>query len=205
MEAYLRRTGQTATADAGATARGAIAITRNSLEAANGIHIRALKQRDASLVEAAEVKSSLEAVSCRMQDQSKACSPNDQPVRKFKDGLGINMTMEKKFFPERVIFRYPYRSTSMGWGLRRVVPAATVTTHAKPHAQQQLALDLETKRAAMGQRCRPQSLGEVQRGNPQPHRWLDFLLRAALLLYSYKKSRVRACYLIPTYDTGRAA
>ena len=29
MEAYLRRTGQTSTADAGATARGAIAITRN--------------------------------------------------------------------------------------------------------------------------------------------------------------------------------
>ena len=28
---------------------------------------------------------------------SKACSPTDQPVRKFKDGLGINMTM-KTFF-----------------------------------------------------------------------------------------------------------
>ena len=58
MEAYLRRTGHT-TADAGATARGAIAITRNGLEAANGIHVRALKQRDAILAEAAEVKSSL--------------------------------------------------------------------------------------------------------------------------------------------------
>ena len=31
----------------------------------------------------------------------------------------------------------------MEWGLRRVVPAAAVTTHAKPHAQQQLARDLE--------------------------------------------------------------
>ena len=92
MEAYLRRTGQTSTADAGATARGEIAITRNGLEAANGIHIRALKQRDGSLAEAAEVKSSLEAVSCQMQDQTKACSPTDQPVRKFKDSLGINMT-----------------------------------------------------------------------------------------------------------------
>ena len=52
----------------------------------------------------------------------------------------------------------------MEWGcLRRVVPAAAVTTHAKPHAQQQLARDLEVKRAAMGQRCRPQSFGEVQR------------------------------------------
>ena len=46
----------------------------------------------------------------------------------------------------------------MEWGLRRVVPAAAVTTHAKPHAQQQLARDLELERAAMGQRCGPQSL-----------------------------------------------
>ena len=59
VEACLRRTGQTSTADAGATARAAIAITRNGLEAANGIHVRALKQRDAILAEAAEVKSSL--------------------------------------------------------------------------------------------------------------------------------------------------
>ena len=29
--------------------------------------------------------------------QAKACSPTDQPVRKFRDGLGINMTM-KTFF-----------------------------------------------------------------------------------------------------------
>ena len=41
----------------------------------------------------------------------------------------------------------------MKWGLRRVVPAAAVTTHAKPHAQQQLTRDLEVERAAMGQRC----------------------------------------------------
>ena len=31
----------------------------------------------------------------------------------------------------------------MEWHHRRVVRAATVTTHAKPHAQQQLARDLE--------------------------------------------------------------
>ena len=37
----------------------------------------------------------------------------------------------------------------MEWVLRRVVPAATVTTHAKPHAQQQLARDLEVERAAI--------------------------------------------------------
>ena len=36
----------------------------------------------------------------------------------------------------------------MEWRLRRVVPAAAVTTHAKPHAQQQLARDLEVERGA---------------------------------------------------------
>ena len=54
---------------------------------------------------------------------------------------------------------YPYSTTIMEWRVRRVVPAAVVTTHAKPHAQQQLARDLEAERAAMGQRCRPQSSG----------------------------------------------
>ena len=62
-------------ADAGATARGATAITRNGLEAANGIHIRALKQRVASRAEAAEAKSSLEDVFRQMDEQAKACSP----------------------------------------------------------------------------------------------------------------------------------
>ena len=63
----------------------------------------------------------------------------------------------------------------MELGLRRVVPAAAVTIHAKPHAQQQLVRDLEVERVAMGHRCRPQSFGEVQRGNLRPRRWLDFL------------------------------
>ena len=62
----------------------------------------------------------------------------------------------------------------MEWRLRSVVPTAAVTTYAKPHAHQQLARDLEVERAAMGQRCRPQCFGEVQRGNLQPGRWLDF-------------------------------
>ena len=70
----------------------------------------------------------------------------------------------------------------MEWRLRRVVPAAAVTTHAKPHAQQQLARDLEVERAAMGPCCSPESFGEAQRGNPQPRPKLDFLLTAALLL-----------------------
>ena len=56
----------------------------------------------------------------------------------------------------------------------QVVPAATVTTDAKPHGQQQLARDLEVERAVMGECCRPQSFGEVQRCNP-----LCFLLTAA--------------------------
>ena len=34
----------------------------------------------------------------------------------------------------------------MEWRLRRVMPAVAVTTHAKPHAQQQLARDLEAER-----------------------------------------------------------
>ena len=95
----------------------------------------------------------------------------------FKDGLGVNMTMNTYFLdvPDRVIFWYSYSSTSMDWGLCRVVPAAAVTTHAKPHAQQQLAGDLEVQRAAIGRRCRPQRFYEVQRGNPHPRRWLDFL------------------------------
>ena len=37
----------------------------------------------------------------------------------------------------------------MEWRLPLVVPAATVTTDAKPHAQQQLARDLEVERASM--------------------------------------------------------
>ena len=80
------------------------------------------------------------------------------------------------YFPD-MIFWYPYsiNSTSMECGLHRVVPAAAVTTHAKPHAQQQLARDLEVERAAMRQRRRPQTFGEVQRGNPQPCGWLGFL------------------------------
>ena len=58
--------------------------------------------------------------------QAKACSPTDQPVRKFKDSLGISMTM-KTFYTLTYHIMY------------RVVPAAAVTTHAKPHTQLQIA------------------------------------------------------------------
>ena len=59
------------------------------------------------------------------------------------------MIYENLFYiPDRMIFGYPYSSTKMEWRLHRVVPAVTVTTHAKPYAQQQLARDLEVDRAA---------------------------------------------------------
>ena len=58
-----------------------------------------------------------------------------------------------------VIFGYRYSSTTMEWRPRRSGHHATVTTHAKPHAQQQLARDVEVERAAPWQRCRPQSSG----------------------------------------------
>ena len=46
--------------------------------------------------------------------------------------------------------------------------------HDSCQAARTAARDLEVERAAMGQRCRPQSFGEVQRGNPQLRLWLDF-------------------------------
>ena len=71
---YPKRTGQTV-ADAAAAARRAIAITRNGLEAAKGVHVRVLKQRDASRAEAAEAKSSLEAASRQMHEHAKTFLP----------------------------------------------------------------------------------------------------------------------------------
>ena len=68
MEAYLRRTGQTA-ADAGVAARRAIAITRGGVEAAESIRDRVLTQRDASRAETAEAKDSVRAISLQMLEQ----------------------------------------------------------------------------------------------------------------------------------------
>ena len=107
-----------------------------------------------------------------LEDQAKAWSPTDQLVRKCKDRLGIID------YENLLDFNISHHVRSIEWRLRRVVPAAAVTARAKPHAQQQLARDLEVERAAMGQRCRPQNFREVQRGNPQPRRWLDFLSTA---------------------------
>ena len=80
----------------------------------------------------------------------------------------------------------------MEWGLRRVVPAAAVTTHAKPHAQQQLARDLEVERAAMGSavglkvsaRCSEAIRSYI-------HSWIPVELQ---LCCCRNKSRVRASH-----------
>ena len=53
----------------------------------------------------------------------------------------------------------------MKWRLRCVVPATAVTIHAKPHAQLQLARDLEVERAAMGQSGRPARCSEAIRSH----------------------------------------
>ena len=78
----------------------------------------------------------------------------------------------------------------MEWRLRRVVPAAAVTTHAKPYAQQQLSRDLEVERAAMGQRCQPQSFGEAIRSHVDG--WISCELQLCYCTAT-KKRRVRAC------------
>ena len=70
--------------------------------------------------------------------------------------------MKTLFTLRTVIFWYPYSSTSMEWGLRRMLPAAVVTTYAKPHARQQRKGDHNVERAVMGQRCRPHRFREVQ-------------------------------------------
>ena len=98
--------------------------------------------------------------------------------------------------------RYSYSGTSLEQGLRRVVPAAVATTQAKPHAQQQLAHELEAGRAAIGQHRRPHSFGELQQGNRQPPcRWLGiFLVYSA----AAQQSRVRACDMMPVRITQGA-
>ena len=47
----------------------------------------------------------------------------------------------------------------------RSIARSGVCPQRRMHAQQQLPRDLEVERAVMGQRCRPQSCGEVQRCN----------------------------------------
>ena len=47
-----------------------------------------------------------------LEDQAKACSPTDQPVRKFKDSLGTKMTM-KTFL--RLCFNKSHHVRSIAW------------------------------------------------------------------------------------------
>ena len=118
--------------------------------------------------------------------------------------VGFLVNCNFLYFPDRVIFWYPYSSTSTEWGLRRVVPAATVTTHAKPHARQQLARDLEVERAHMGQRCRPQSSARCSEAiRSHVDGWISSELQ--LCCCTATKKAVRDFHLIPTYHTGRAA
>ena len=70
-------------------------------------------------------------------------------------------TLKQNYARTRTAVQASCEKHSTEWRL----PAATVTTDAKPQAQHQLARDLEVERAVMGQRCRPQSFGEVQRCN----------------------------------------
>ena len=91
------------------------------------------------------------------------------------------------YIPDRVIFGHPYRSTIMEWRLRRVVPASAVSTHAKPHARQQLARDLEVERAVMGRRCRPHRFSEVLRGNSSATSMAGFLLNCSSVAVRIQK------------------
>ena len=70
------------------------------------------------------------------------------PSRTHSSNLHVikRWSYENHFYlPDRVIFGYPCSSANVEWRLRRVVPAAAVTTHAKLHAQEQPARDLEAE------------------------------------------------------------
>ena len=100
-------------------------------------------------------------------------SLTDQLVRKFKDSVGINITMKKFFiFVPVPIKKKLFERSEFLFRTRTAVQASCekhstggVCPQRRPHAQQQLARDLEVERSVMGQRCRPQSFGEVQRCN----------------------------------------
>ena len=81
----------------------------------------------------------------------------------------------------------------MVWGRRRLLPAAAVTTHAKPHERQQLARDLEVERAVMAQWLLLQRFSEVQRSSSSATSMAGFLLNCSFPAVQPQKSRVRAC------------
>ena len=75
------------------------------------------------------------------------------------------MTMKKIFIfvPVQTIFVFFFVPVQQYKYHVRSIARSGVCPQRRPHAQQQLARDLEVERAALGQRCRPQSFGEVQR------------------------------------------
>ena len=90
-------------------------------------------------------------------------------VRKFKDILGIiNMTMKKFgiFVPVQTMkTKLLFVPVQQYKHHVRSIARSGVCPQRRPHAQQQLARDLEVVRAVIGQRCRPQRFGEVHRCN----------------------------------------
>ena len=75
--------------------------------------------------------------------QAKACSPTDQPVRKFKDGLGINMTMKtfiirakrvsNCYIQKRKSARVRVCSTNLGFSVEKSVLVLVWGTYYVPH------------------------------------------------------------------------
>ena len=86
-------------------------------------------------------------------------SLTDQHVRKFKDSLGINMTTKKFFIfvPVQTILKKKYSSEASFFFVPvqqykhhvRSISRSGVCPQRRPHAQQQLARDLEVERAVM--------------------------------------------------------
>ena len=80
----------------------------------------------------------------------------------------------------------------MEWRLRPAVAAAAVTIHVKPHAQQQLARDLEVERAAMGSSVGLKVSARCSEAIPS---YVDGCISVELqLCYCRNKSRVRASH-----------
>ena len=58
-----------------------------------------------------------------MHEHAKTCTPADQSLRNFKDGLSILMNIELSLHFRIVISRYVYSCTSLERGFHRVVLA----------------------------------------------------------------------------------
>ena len=99
---------------------------------------------------------------------SRWSSLTDELDRKFKDSLGIDMTMTKFFIfvpVQNIKTKLLLVPVQQYKHHVRSIARSGVCPQRRPHAQQQLARDLEMERVVMGQRTYPQSFGEVQRCN----------------------------------------